>query len=58
MSITILFGMNVHTDEFDDIVIFDENMCAQLDIAAEIILKLQGKETFDNLNILIHRKSI
>ncbi len=50
--------MNAHTEELDDIVIFDENMCEQLDIDAEIFVKLQVKETMDNLNIPSHRKYI
>ncbi len=55
----LTFGdMNAHNEEFDDIVIFDENMCEQLDIDVEIIVKLQVKETMDNLNIPSHRKSV
>ncbi len=37
--------MNAHTEEFDDIVIFDDivNECEQLDIETEIIVNLQVK---------------
>ncbi len=57
----LIYGdRNAYTEEFDDYVIFDENMCEQLDIDAEfsVLQNLQAKETMDNLNIHSHRIAV
>ncbi len=43
--------MNAHTKEFDD---YAEHICKQLNINAEIIVRLQVKDTMYILNICIH----
>ncbi len=50
--------MNAHTQEFDDYAIFDEHMCEQLSVDADIIVRLQVKETMDILNIHNQRTSV
>ncbi len=45
--------MNAHTKEFNDYVIFDENMCEQLEIDAKVCVMLQIKESTDNSVYLI-----